>query len=70
MRQIFWVLLGAALMLSGQALADSFVFQDSHGRSGTIQSVPGPMPQDWMGPSRQMGQQLQGVLQNSQRNPC
>lgn len=70
MKQIFWFILGTMVMIGGQLLADSFVFQDNQGRSGTIQQIPGMQQQDWMGPARIMQQQNDAVLRNSQRNPC
>lgn len=72
MKQVFWFVLGMAVMIGGQALAQWSTMTDNNGnRVGTIYTPPQqPMPQqNWMGPSQQMGQQLQGIL-NNQRNPC
>jgi uncharacterized iron-regulated membrane protein len=70
MKQLGWFLLGAAVMVGGQALAQSYIYQDNQGRSATLNTVPGMPQQDWNGPARIMQQQLNGILQNSQRNPC
>jgi len=71
MKQLMWFLLGAIVMIGGQALAQNFVWQDNHGNSGTLQQTPTMQQQDWMGPSRNMQQQLNGVMQSERyRNPC
>jgi len=71
MKPLFWFVLGAAVMVGGQAIAQWSTMTDNNGnRIGTIYTPPPPVQQDWMGPSRQMGQQLQGILQDAQRNPC
>jgi len=57
-------------MLGGQAIAQQSTLTDIYGnRIGTIQTPPPMQRPDYMAPSRQMGQQLQGIL-NNRRNPC
>ena len=71
MKQLFWFVLGAAVMVGGQALAQMSTWTDNQGRSGTIYTPPPPVQQDWMAPARQMGQQLQDILRSEpRRNPC
>jgi hypothetical protein len=71
MKQLFWFVLGMAVMIGGQAVAQMSTWTDNQGHSGTIYTQPAPVQPNWMGPSQQMVQQLQGILQSGQpRNPC
>jgi hypothetical protein len=72
MSRLTWFLLGAMVMVGGQALAQWSTMTDNNGnRTGTIYTPPqSNMQQDWNGPARGMGQQLQGILQDAHRSPC
>ena len=69
MKPFFYFILGAALMATGQAIAQMSVWQDNQGHSGTIYTAPQQPQPNWMGPAQGMGQQLDSILR-SQRNPC
>ena len=69
MKPLLWFILGALVMMSGQAIAQMSIWQDNHGHSGTIYTPQRQQQPDYNAPAAGMGQQLQGILQ-SQRNPC
>lgn len=58
--------LGAGLVWAQQ---DGYITDQYGGFLGYTHKTPQMTQPNWMGPSQQMGQQLQGIL-NNQRNPC
>jgi hypothetical protein len=56
MNRLLWFLLGAAVMVGGQAMAQMSTWQDNQGHFGTIYSYPPMQQPNWMGPAQGMGQ--------------
>lgn len=69
MTRFFWFFLGLLVMAGGQAVAQQWGGV-SPPQTVIIQPFPGVPQPDWMGPSRQMGQQLREILQQAPRPPC
>jgi hypothetical protein len=56
MKALFWFLLGAVVMVGGQAMAQMSTWQDNHGNFGTIYTQPPMQQPNWNAPAQGMGQ--------------